>query len=203
MLFYIRYHFCKYRSFNSCKSFSSRTNPRQHTVCNDFLITDILSENEGKKVANTAVRASILASLCMIIITQLWLLYTPSENDWASESIHTLFTNTPRLIFASLIVFALVQHFDVWLYHKIWEITEKKHSSKSFLWLRNNGSTMISQLINTVLYNLLAFWGIYPAKTLISIMVSCYIIFFITSLIDTPFVYVARKIHERNKTRND
>ncbi len=161
-----------------------------------FLITDILSENEGKQAANTAVRISITASVFMIITTQLWLRYIPSENDWASESIHTLFENTPRLIFASLIVFAIVQHFDVWLYHKLWKFTSKNHDSKSFLWLRNNMSTMISQLINTILYNLLAFWGIYPTKTLISIIVSCYIIFFITSLLDTPFVYLARKIHE-------
>ena len=59
-----------------------------------FLITDILSENEGKQAANTAVRISITASVFMIITTQLWLRYIPSENDWASESIHTLFENT-------------------------------------------------------------------------------------------------------------
>lgn len=162
-----------------------------------FLVTDILSENEGKDSANKAVRLSIAASIFMIITTQLWLRYIPAENDWASESIHTLFTNTPRLIFASLVVFAIVQHFDVWLYHKIWNCTSLKHESKRFLWLRNNMSTMLSQLINTILYNLLAFWGMYPTKTLISIMISCYIIFFITSLIDTPFAYMARKIHEK------
>ncbi|MGP1569733.1 MAG: queuosine precursor transporter [Eubacteriales bacterium] len=161
-----------------------------------FLITDILSENEGKRVAQKAVHMSITASLLMVIVSQLWLLYTPAENDWASASIHTLFENTPRLIFASLIVFAVVQHFDVWVYHKIWDFTKKEHDSTRFLWLRNNLSTIASQIINTVLYNFLAFWGVYPTKTLISIMISCFLIFLATSVLDTPFVYMARKIHD-------
>lgn len=164
-----------------------------------FVITDILSENEGKEAAKTAVRLSICASITMIVVTQLWLLYTPSENDWASESIHTIFSNTPRLIFSSLIVFAIVQYIDVFIYHKIWAITnEKSKDKKKYLWIRNNGSTMTSQLINTILFNLLAFGGIYDPKTLTSIILSGYLIFFVTSLLDTPVVYLARKIHEKH-----
>ena len=49
-----------------------------------FLVTDILSENHGKKIANRAVLISTLCSVIFIAISQMWLLYTPSENDWAS-----------------------------------------------------------------------------------------------------------------------
>lgn len=163
-----------------------------------FIITDILSENEGKKEAHKAVLMSISASLMMVIISQMWLLYTPSEHDWAFAHIRSLFHMAPRLLMSSLIVFIVVQNFDVWIYHKIWELTEKKFPKKKFLWLRNNVSTMISQLINSVLYTLLAFWGLYSKETLMSIILSSYAIFIATSILDTPIVYIARKLREND-----
>lgn len=162
-----------------------------------FLVTDIISENFGKKEANLAVNLGIAVSVCFVIVSQLWLLYTPSESDWAMPAMQTLFSNTPRLMTASLVVYAVSQHFDVWLYHKWWKLTEKKSGEKkAFLWLRNNGSTLISQLVNAVLYSAAAFAGTYETGTLINIIISTYVIYIFTSLLDTPAVYIARKIHE-------
>lgn len=160
-----------------------------------FLVTDILSECYGKKEAQTAVNLGVVTSLAFIVLSQYWLLYTPAANDWAAESFHTIFTNTPRTMLASVLVYAIVQRLDVWLYHKWWDFS-KKHfgNSGKMLWLRNNGSTMISQLLNTVLYSFGAFGGLYDMDTLISICISSYAIFFITALADTPFVYWARRI---------
>lgn len=163
-----------------------------------YLITDILSENEGKKEANKAVYIGIFTSVAMVVVTQSWLLYVPSANDWASPSIATLFAVTPRLLAASFIGMVVSQKLDVFLYHKWWALTEKICGDKKrFLWLRNNGSTLVSQLVNTVLFNFIAFFGIYSAPTLISVMVAGYIIYVITSLLDTPVVYLARRLKEK------
>lgn len=163
-----------------------------------FLVTDILSENHSKKEANIAVNIGIATSISFILISQSWMLYTPSVNDFARPSIETIFSNTPRLMLASLIVYAICQKFDVWAYHKWWAFTSKRcGDSKRFLWLRNNGSTLISQLLNAVLYTMGAFWGLYDISTLISIALSSYIIFIVTSLADTPVIYLARKMKER------
>ena len=121
-----------------------------------FLVTDILSENEGKKEARTAVNIGIATSVAFIIVSQAWLLYTPAESDWARESFQTIFSNTPRLMIVSFVVYAVCQRFDVWAYHKWWAFTEKRCGDKArFLWLRNNGSTMVSQALNTLLYSLI------------------------------------------------
>ena len=160
-----------------------------------FLTTDILSENYSKKDATMAVKTGIMASLAFIVISRFWLWFIPSENDVISVSIVTVFENTPRVMFAGFLVYAIVQNFDVWLYHKLWDVTSKKsRNKKSFLWLRNNLATMTSQLINAILFNVIAFWGIYDTKTLINIIISTYVIYFITSVADTPAVYLARKI---------
>lgn len=164
-----------------------------------FLITDILSENHSRKDANRAVIISTACSILFIAISQIWLLYTPAANDWASSAFHTIFSNTPRLIIASLSVYLVSQLVDVWLYHKWWEWCRKRFGDeKKGLWIRNNGSTMVSQLLNTLLYTFFAFYGTYDIKTLMSIFISSYIIYFITSLLDTPFVYWCRNIHEKH-----
>ena len=163
-----------------------------------FLITDILSENHSRKDANKAVVISTLCSVFFIALSQMWLIYTPSENDWASGAFHTIFCSTPRIVCASLIVYLVSQLTDVWLYHKWWNWCRKHfNDERKGLWIRNNGSTMISQLLNTFLYTILAFYGTYSLGTLASIFISSYIIYFFTSLLDTPFVYWCRNIHDK------
>lgn len=164
-----------------------------------FLITDILSENHSRKDANRAVVISTLCSVVFIAISQLWLMYTPSENDWASGSIHTIFSSTPRVVCASLLVYLISQLTDVWLYHRWWDWCRKHFKDeKKGLWIRNNGSTMISQLLNTFLYTVFAFYGTYETHTLVSIFLSSYVIYFTICLLDTPVVYWCRQIHEKH-----
>lgn len=165
-----------------------------------FLVTDILSELYGKKAAQKAVYLGIATSVIFILISQSWLLYTPNENDFAMPAMKTIFSNTPRLMIVGIVVYVVVQLFDVWLYHKWWAFTSRKFGdSHRFLWLRNNGSTMISQLLNTLLFTWGAFWGVHNTQSLISIALSSYVIFIVTSVADTPFVYLARFIHEKRK----
>lgn len=163
-----------------------------------FLVTDILSELYGKKSAQKAVNLGIAGSVFFLLVSQSWLLYLPSASDWAMPSMRALFTNTPRLLLASLLVYALTQTFDVWLYHRWWAFTTQRFGdSDRFLWVRNNGSTLVSQLLNTLLYSIFAFAGVYPLNTLISIVLSSYIIFVFTSLADTPVIYAARHLKRR------
>ena len=168
-----------------------------------FLITDILSECEGKRSANLAVMTGIFSSIFFLVLSHSWLMYVPAPGDTMAPMITAVFSNTPRMVLSSLTVYAISQFFDVWLYHKWWGFTEKRFGDRRrFLWLRNNGSTLISQVINTLLFTLLAFWGTYDAGTLISIFISSYVIFIVTSLLDTPFVYLARRISDRRKAQD-
>ena len=168
-----------------------------------YLITDILSENEGKKYANKAVWLGVFTSVVFLIFSQYMRLYIPAENDWAKSYINEIFSTTPRLILGSLAGYVVSQFFDVWLYHKWWNFTENKSGNKrKFLWLRNNGSTLISQLINTIIFTTISFAGWYDFNTLITIMISSYVIYIFTSLLDTPTVYLARKMKDKQKIKN-
>ena len=163
-----------------------------------FIVTDILSETEGKRAAQKAVFLSVGCSVLFLLVSQSWLLYIPAAGDWAAPSFHAIFASTPRMLLSSLIVYAVTQMIDVWLYHFWWKLTERlSGDARRFLWVRNNGSTLISQLANTVLFSVFAFWGTYDTPTLLSIILSSYVIFIVTSLIDTPVVYLARRIHDK------
>ncbi len=168
-----------------------------------FLVTDIVSELYGKKEAQRAVNLGIATSLVFIVFSQWWLLYTPAGSDFAMPAMRTIFSNTPRVMIVSMVVYAIVQRFDVWAYHKWWNFTERKFGDRDkFLWIRNNGSTLISQFLNNLLFNFGAFGGIHSVNTVMHIVLSSYIIFIVTSLTDTPFIYLARKIYKNGYCKN-
>ena len=163
-----------------------------------FVVTDILSELYGQSVSKQAVNIGICTSIIFILICQSWLIFEPNVFDFAMPSFIVIFTNTPRLIFASFIVYMIVQRLDVWLYHKWWKFTSKifKDEYKG-LWMRNNGSTLISQLLNSILYTILAFYGIMENEVLINLIFTSYIIFIVTSIADTPVVYICRTLKQK------
>lgn len=167
-----------------------------------YLITDILSENESKQDATKAVWIGVMTSVFMLVFTQYWLLYDKSPTDWAGVHIDAIFSTTPRMLLASFLGYIISQRFDVQLYHFWWELTTRKTGdSNGYLWLRNNGSTLISQMVNTVIFTLAAFGGWYDTKTTVAIMISSYVIYIVTSLADTPVVYIARYMKRHNWVR--
>ena len=156
-----------------------------------FLVTDILSEKYGKKEASKAVAYSFSIMVLWMLGTQLILLFTPNANDYIHESLKVVFSLVPRITVASLIGFVISQNLDVFLYHFIWS---KTGNTKAKLWLRNNGSTLTSQAIDTVIFTTIAFWGVYPRNVFFSILITTYVFKAIVAILDTPFMYLARKI---------
>jgi len=165
-----------------------------------FLATDMMGEFYGKKESGRCVALGIAANVTFIAISQSWFLYMPSASDTMSGPIRAVFANTPRVMFASLLAYAICEAHDVWAYHLLWRLTERRTGDRrAFLWLRNNGSTLVSQLINAVAFNVLAFAGVWDAHTLLQVIVLGYATFVATSLLDTPFLYWARRIEERRR----
>jgi len=150
-----------------------------------FLSTDLLSEHYGKKQANLAVRVGFFVSIFFLITSQLIIKFVPADYDIAQEAMITLFTLAPRIVFGSLTAYIISQHLDIWSFEKIKKMTKGKH-----LWLRNNGSTMTSQLIDSIIFTLIAFWGVYP--NLLQLILFTYLIKIIVAAIDTPFIYLSK-----------
>ncbi len=158
-----------------------------------FLCTDILSEKHGKKSAERAVILGIIISLLWLLGTQITLWFTPSENsEFISGYLSTVFGMVPRLTLASLAGYIVSQSVDVFMYHFIWS---KTGNSKKGLWLRNNGSTLTSQLFDTVIFVTIAYVGVLPTAAFFQMMITTYIFKAVVALFDTPFAYLARCIN--------
>jgi len=165
-----------------------------------FLTTDILSENYGKKEAKKAVWIGFFMLISITIIMQLCLQFTPHESDTLSPALQQIFGLLPRIAIASLTAYLISQFFDVYFFNILKNKFKGKH-----LWLRNNLSTMVSQLIDNVIFTWIAFVGIglfgwtqvFDWSIIIQIFVVSYVMKWIVAVFDTPFVYLSRKIKKK------
>ncbi len=160
-----------------------------------YFATDMLSEKYGKREANCAVMIGFFVSCIILVMISISLMFQPSTNpetEGFSRAIHeaftTLFDYTPRFVLGSLAAYYISQHLDVFLFHAIRNRTGVRH-----LWLRNNGSTMVSQGVDTLIYSLVVWWGIVDLPTAIELGVSKYLIKIVIAAVDTPFIYWGRR----------
>ncbi len=158
-----------------------------------FLVTDILSEVYGKREAVKAVKAGFLSLLAMTVLMAMALKFTPSSQDFAHPSLETIFSIMPRIALASLSAYLVSMSHDVWAY----DFWKRRFPQDRMIWLRNNASTMISQLMDSTIFTVLAFAGVYPPDVLWQIFWTTYILKWIVAVADTPFLYLAGYWHKR------
>lgn len=152
-----------------------------------FLATDILSEKYGKKDARKGVYMGMFTLLVTALLMTVSIQFIPHESDFVQDSLVNVFGIVPRIALASLIAYFVSQMHDTWAYD-FW----KKRSQHIFV--RNNLSTLVSQLIDSVIFTFIAFYGVFEMDVFISIMITTYVFKLIVAILDTPFIYIARKI---------
>lgn len=155
-----------------------------------FLVTDILNEKYGKQEAKKAVWLGFSSLIMMMIIMQVVLLFEAAPDDFAQQSLATIFGLIPRIALGSMIAYIISQYTDV----LIFSFLRRVFPSDGAFWIRNNGSTMLSQLLDTLIFTSIAFMGVYPADIWISIFISTYVLKFLVSIVGTPFGYMAKRI---------
>ncbi len=155
-----------------------------------FLITDTLNEKYGLQEAKKAVYIGFTSLIAMVIIMNMVLWFTPHADDFAHGALQTIFGLMPRIAIGSLTAYLISQILDVYLFQKI----KEKFSSDKTLYVRNIGSTMVSQFIDTLIFVPIAFIGIHDTKILISIFITTYLVKLIVAMLDTPFVYLMKRI---------
>ena len=155
-----------------------------------FLTTDILSEFYGKKAARQGVLMGFVALLLVTVYMQIALYFTPAADDFAQPHLQAIFGFMPRIALGSMAAYLVSQWYDVWAFHILKSWTKGKH-----LWLRNNGSTLVSQALDTLVFCTIAFWGVFESSIFMQIVLSTYLMKTIMGVMDTPFLYLARHIH--------
>jgi len=156
-----------------------------------YLTSDLLNEKYGRKDAKKAVWFGFFTLIMTTIIMQMVLFFDRAEGvDIAQTSLETIFGLMPRLALASLAAYFCSQFLDV----RIYSFLKKVVPARNQLWIRNNVSTAISQLVDTAIFCTIAFTGIpgYTWDVLFDIFITTYLIKFVVSMASTPFLYIAR-----------
>lgn len=163
------------------------------------LVTDLSSELYGVKDTKRLVWIGFYTTLIFMMVSQFWLMFTPYGGSSQLLAFKQVFGSTPRVIFAGLSVYVIAQFFDIKVFFMLWKLTKRfDPDAKKFLWVRNNGSTILSQLLNAILFNVIAFYGIFPYQQLVEVILTTFVISIIGSLISTPFIYIARAMKPKN-----
>ena len=165
-----------------------------------FLITDIVEEVYWKKIVKGFIIGWIISLIIILIFTYFFVQLEPHTRFTYNEEYENIFWNSIRIILASLVAFTISQTWDIFIF-EWW----KKKTKWKALWLRNNFSSMTSQLIDTFIFMTIAFYQITPKFTfafIISMAIPYYLFKLIFAVIDTPFVYLWVKWLKKEKEGN-
>ncbi|QLY39623.1 queuosine precursor transporter [Hujiaoplasma nucleasis] len=154
-----------------------------------FLATDVLNEIYSKREAKKAVFIGFSVMFVTVIIMQIAIQFKANENDWAMPYLKEIFGFLPIVFIASMLAFIVSQLVDVYIFSKI----KDKLPDNKYLWIRNNGSTILSQFLDTVIFVPIAFYY-KDFNSILILIFTTYFIKLIVAILDTPVIYLAKKI---------
>ncbi len=156
-----------------------------------FLVTDLISEIYGAKRANDVVKVGLLCAVLVMLLTLVADAVPAMDGSVVSDQeFSKVFGLTGAAVSASMLAYLLAQFVDIKLFHFWKKLTKGKH-----LWLRNNFSTILSQLLDTLTVLLLLCsldaldWGLFG-----TIFVSSFLFKVIVAIFDTPLFYLFAKL---------
>jgi hypothetical protein len=165
-----------------------------------FLLTDILNEFYGKKAARFVTWVGFsMAIFCFTVIAisvQVpWapLTQAPDFTGTVAGSFNNVFTGSQRILFASMVAYLVGQFCDIAVFNQL-----KKLSNNRLLWLRATGSTVVSQLIDTVLVQFIAWSGVLPTAVIVNIIFTSYAVKLLVAVGLTPLVYAGHALVQRH-----
>lgn len=154
-----------------------------------FLANDIITEHYGIKEAKTNIWLSFVTQILVTMTMIIAIGFEPVGKDTAHEAISTLFLPAPRILIASLIAFVASQLFNITIFKWISKLCREK-----MLWLRSNVALMSSELLDNIIFSLLAWVILAPnpvnSHSLIyTYILGTYILRVLFALFSTPIIY--------------
>ena len=148
-----------------------------------FFATDIINEKYGFEENRKINNFSLIIMIVFTIFMTLFLQFKPSSVDESQNALIQIFSVMPRITIASLTAYYLSQLTDAHLYRYL----KQKYNK---LWISNNGSTIISQIIDSIIFVIIAFAGTMPIAIIGEIIITMILFKIVIAFLDTPFMYL-------------
>tara|TARA_B100000678_G_scaffold84785_1_gene70525 strand:+ start:5486 stop:6157 length:672 start_codon:yes stop_codon:yes gene_type:complete len=151
-----------------------------------FIVTDLISELYGKRRANQVVLAGFFASVFTVVLVYVAMAVPTADiSPLDNATFEKVFGLSGPAFFGSMLAYLTAQFIDIRIFHFWKRLTEGK-----YLWLRNNASTMCSQLVDTsVILVILCSAGVLPWESFYSLLWMGWMFKVFVALIDTPIIY--------------
>lgn len=164
-----------------------------------FLLTDLLNEFYGKKAARfvtyVGFACALLTYLFIFVGGAIPIAGFTRAADWqgvTEEAFANVFLGSQRMIIASLTAYMTAQLVDIFAFHTLKRMTKGK-----LLWLRATGSTVISQAVDTVTINFVAWTGVLGFDQILNVIASSYAVKILIAIGLTPLIYAGHAAIER------
>jgi len=163
-----------------------------------FIMTDVIGEIYGKQMARFFVLAGFI-STALFILYSLLSFAVPWSKDglWAKDAYNQIFGISVRFSIASLVAYAVGEYQDVFTFFFFRETWGTK-----YFWIRSNLSNVWSQLLDSVLFNAIAFIGVYSWPVLASITLTWWLYKVAMGLAYTPLSYLGLRILREQTNAN-
>ena len=153
-------------------------------------MTDVIGELYGKRVAKFFVLAGFISTALFISYSLISLAMPWSaDGEWVRVGYNQVFGISARIAVASLVAFLIAEFQDVFAFF----FFRAKLGTKLF-WLRSILSNLWSQFLDTVIFMVVAFAGVYETSTLISIIISWWLYKVAMGALYTPLSYLGLKL---------
>ena len=164
-----------------------------------FMMTDVIGEVYGKKMAKNFVLAGVI-SIVLFLIYSFISMVVPWAQDglWVKEGYGLVFGLSVRFSIASLVAYAIGEYQDVISFFFF-----KKYTGNKYFWLRSNLSNLWSQLLDSTIFMLIAYLGVLPTKTILMIIIPWWAYKIFIGFLYTPLSYLAiRLLRGKNNNAN-
>lgn len=157
-----------------------------------YILGDIITEVYGFRRARRVIWTGAIALILMS--TVIWVVgLIPSAKEWTQQGAYeSILMAAPRIALASLAAYCVGEFLNSYILAKLKLWTKGRH-----LWVRTISSTIAGQLIDTVLFCMIAFYGVLPGTLLLTVMLSNYIFKVAYEVLATPMTYLAVRIYKR------
>lgn len=159
-----------------------------------YIVGDVLAEVYGFRIARRVIWLGFVCNLFAVGVYQLAMQF-PTHNDPAFDAgFHLVFANTPRILVASMIAYLVGSFVNAAVLSRLKVRTQGKH-----LWLRTIGSTLAGQGLDTIIFVLIAFGGVFPNQIVWEMVYTNWIIKIGIEVLATPVTYRVVSLFKRNE----
>jgi uncharacterized integral membrane protein (TIGR00697 family) len=150
-----------------------------------YIVGDVLTEVYGYAAARRVIWLGFLCNLIAVGTFQLAGVL-PAESSWQNQGAYdTIFGSTPRLLFASFCAYLIGEFANAYVLARMKVLTDGR-----WLWSRTIGSTVIGQGLDSVVFVLIAFGGVFSTGVLQDMIITNWVLKTAYEVVMTPVTYL-------------